>query len=205
MQNLMTWEGWVVWLLAAAAVPAVSAYFGAYFRRSGENRAMSENLDNLVREVKAVTKTTEEIKAEISNEVWNRQRQWEFKRDVLFEVAKRLGAYREAFSDVVIAFMAEGESDGLEQNRIDCLSVWNRVATEYTTSTRVLIDLVCGAQTRAVFIEFGKVTRGGARDATAGKRELLKGWAEESTRKYRAACDALRRELGIDVPVEGPD
>ena len=195
MQSLMTWEGAILWLLVAGVGSFGGAWFGAYFRKKGENYATREDVGEL-------TKITKEIEARITDEVWNRQRLWEFKRDVLLEVAKRLGAYREAFSAVAIAFMTEGESPGLEQNRIDRLRVWNEASTEYTTSTRMLVDLVCGGETRAAFVRFGNVTRDGARDATSGKRESMEGWARESTRKYRAACNALRRELGIDVSVE---
>jgi hypothetical protein len=41
----------------------------------------------IVEQVKEVTKTTEEIKAEISTGIWDEQNRWEMKRDDYLKVA----------------------------------------------------------------------------------------------------------------------
>jgi len=40
--------------------------------------------------VSAVTKATKEIETKISSDVWDRQKQWELKREILFDATKRL-------------------------------------------------------------------------------------------------------------------
>lgn len=42
-------------------------------------------------QLKATTKAAEEIKAEISDQFWNKQRYWEMKRDAVFSVVETLG------------------------------------------------------------------------------------------------------------------
>src|SRR5215472_597637 len=61
-----------------------------YSTKKGENLATREDIANVVKQVEAVTRTTEEIKAEVSAGIWDRQKQWEMKRDVLFEASKVL-------------------------------------------------------------------------------------------------------------------
>jgi len=47
------------------------------------------------------TRVTNEIEAKISDEVWDRQKRWELKRDVLFEVARKLAAVDEKLVEYV--------------------------------------------------------------------------------------------------------
>jgi hypothetical protein len=65
-------------------------------KTKGENLATHEDIDKLVDQVKVVTATTEQIKTEISDAAWNRQKRWELKREVLFEAAKRITEVDEA-------------------------------------------------------------------------------------------------------------
>ena len=69
-----------LWVFITAGA---GAYLGAYLKRKGENLATKEDIGEL-------TKTTEEIKAKISDDVWDRQKQWELKRDVVFDAIRVL-------------------------------------------------------------------------------------------------------------------
>ncbi|MBS1856117.1 MAG: hypothetical protein JST11_12180 [Acidobacteria bacterium] len=55
----------------------------AYEQERGKRLATHEDIDNVLRELGAVTTTAEKIKAEISNELWRRQ----------FHLGKRIDAY----------------------------------------------------------------------------------------------------------------
>jgi hypothetical protein len=72
-------------------VGGVGAWFGAYFKKKGENYATKEDLGELVRQMRELAKAQEEIKAEISDKMWDRQRRWELKRDVLVEAMRKAG------------------------------------------------------------------------------------------------------------------
>ena len=64
------------------------AAVGAYFKRRAENLATHDDLDKLVEQMAAVTQTTENIKAAISDDVWDRQRQWELRHDAILEAIR---------------------------------------------------------------------------------------------------------------------
>ena len=69
------------------AIRALLGFFGGYFKayatKKGENRAMQEDIHKL-------TTITKEIEAKISGELWDRQKQWELKRDILYGAAKAI-------------------------------------------------------------------------------------------------------------------
>src|SRR5580704_7576098 len=96
---------------ALVLVPFVSAgvgaYFGGYLKTKGENFATHEDIGKLVDQVRAVTTTTKEIEAKISNEVWDRQKRWELKYEVLFEGVRRLAAVEEALNRLHAVFKVE--------------------------------------------------------------------------------------------------
>jgi hypothetical protein len=82
----------LTWMLATICFfsGGVGAYLGSYLRKKGENLATHEDIDKLVEQVSAVTKATKEIETKISSDVWDRQKQWELKREILFDATKRL-------------------------------------------------------------------------------------------------------------------
>jgi hypothetical protein len=51
-----------------------------YLKKKGENLATHEDIGKLIDQVRAVTITTKEIEASISDRSWNRQKHWEMKR-----------------------------------------------------------------------------------------------------------------------------
>lgn len=63
-----------------------NSFLKPYLSKKGENLATKEDIQDLVKQTKALTQATEEIKAEISVDVWYRQRQWELKRDAVSSV-----------------------------------------------------------------------------------------------------------------------
>jgi hypothetical protein len=77
--------------LGLAVASLIGGAFGAYLKRRGENLATHADLDKLIEQMSAVTETTENIKAAISDDVWDRQKQWEMRRDAVFEAVSTLG------------------------------------------------------------------------------------------------------------------
>jgi hypothetical protein len=64
------------------------AYLGGYLKKRGENLATKDDFKDLREQTRQLTEATKQVEATISNEVWDRQRQWELKRDVLLEAAR---------------------------------------------------------------------------------------------------------------------
>jgi hypothetical protein len=81
-----------IWLFYPGLFVAslIGAAVGAYFKRRAENLATHDDLDKLVAQMAAVTGTTENIKAAISDDVWDRQKQWEMKRDAALEAVRAM-------------------------------------------------------------------------------------------------------------------
>jgi hypothetical protein len=70
----------------------MGGYMQGYMSEKGKNLATHEDIDKVVDQVKAVTQTAKEIEAKISDQMWDRQKRWELKRDQLLLLAdKSLG------------------------------------------------------------------------------------------------------------------
>lgn len=69
------------------------AYFGAYLKRKGENLATKEDIGEL-------TQAAEEIRAKISDDVWDRQKQWEMRRDAVYDAWRALRELETALIDL---------------------------------------------------------------------------------------------------------
>ena len=94
-------------LLIGAIIAALSFFLAlssgrtsGYATKKGENLATHEDIDKLVDQVKAVTDATKKIEAEISSGVWDKQKRWEMKREVLFEAARKISEIDDAMSAI---------------------------------------------------------------------------------------------------------
>src|SRR5689334_21327172 len=98
---------------------AAGAYLGAYLRKKGENLATHEDIEKLNDQVRVVTTTAKKIEARISGELWNRQKRWELKREVLFEASRSLAAIDEAIIALDSMLQVERKPDELGWHDID--------------------------------------------------------------------------------------
>ena len=64
--------------------------FDAYAGERAKLLAQFHNLDKLVEQTKALTATTEAIKARTSDEVWDRQMRWTYKRDLYIKIIEKM-------------------------------------------------------------------------------------------------------------------
>ena len=101
-------------LLALCA--GAGGFLGSYLKRKGENLATHEDIDKLITQVGTVTKVTKEIEARISSDLWDRQKQWELKRDAIFEVAKTIAAVKYELFEMRILFLNTPQEIDEERN-----------------------------------------------------------------------------------------
>ena len=78
----------IIFVLSLAAA-GIGAYLGSYLQAKGKNVATREDIDRVVRK-------TEDIKAEISGGLWEKQNRWTFKRDIYIRLLENLGVARMA-------------------------------------------------------------------------------------------------------------
>lgn len=93
--------------------------------------------------MRAVTSTTEEIKAKISNDVWDRQRRWEMKRDILFETGRKISADYSAFGNALGFFnqeiAAKMEKSALDQKKVEVMTDFHKASLKLTECSRSLV------------------------------------------------------------------
>jgi uncharacterized protein (DUF1778 family) len=81
--------------VAAAAVwlvhKGLPAYFGAYLTEKGKNLATHEDLRLVLEQLRQTTRTTEQIRAVIGEDLWVRQEQWKLRRDTYLKAVSTVG------------------------------------------------------------------------------------------------------------------
>src|SRR6185312_10887002 len=128
-----------------------------YGQKKGENLARKEDIDKLIADVADVTQTTREIEARISGELWDKQKQWEMKRDVLFELIKRMTIADNALLKMSTAFkVSEGDEQGLYWKSVknDAMKKWTDASNELDEAIS-LADIVCSTETLSSLRAFG--------------------------------------------------
>jgi hypothetical protein len=204
--------------LLGAALTLLSFLLGAvlrpflteYSKKKGENLATHEDIDKLVNQVRLVTKTTEDIKAEISSGLWDRQRRWDMKREVLFEAARRLADIDDALLSYSIALKEDHKKQQEWNSRTpspeetlswlqlkhDRLTRWSQSSTGFD-ETRAFVAIVCTAEAKKAFDELGILTNKIA--VELGKStDSYDQYRAELAVKILAAKSAIRKELEVD-------
>lgn len=177
-------------LIAAGA----GAYFGAYFKKKGENLATREDIAQ-------ITTKQKEIEALISDRFWDRQKQWEMKRDALVRAIQaaedcsvailHFAAYREAQK------LQVGASDDFSK-RIKELGQAMSVAVSAFDSADILVKLLCEAKTVDAFATLaGHLRQAATQTHQPEFTELKSETAEHLQSLMDAAVAAAREELGV--------
>jgi len=84
---------------------AIGAYVGSYLREKGRNLATREDMDNIVVQLRKTTEATEDIKAQISGDLWLRQNRWHFKKDLYARLLENLDTAHRALDNLLDAEM----------------------------------------------------------------------------------------------------
>ncbi|MFC6644452.1 hypothetical protein ACFQBQ_02375 [Granulicella cerasi] len=179
---------WLQTLIAAGA----GAFLASYLKRKGENIAVREELEELVKQVKATTEATKAIEARIGDEFWNKQRMWEMKRDALVESFSDVAAIDDAFMAYIGSLQLKNEAAAFEfaQKLVDTL--------EGSFVTRAKANLLCGNEINIALLEFMK-------QVTTAKRLFDNGTLTQTRHVPASLYAALRRveevirvELGFE-------
>jgi hypothetical protein len=193
------------WVLVTLVTTFVGSWLGGYFRRKAENLATHEDIDKLLDQVGAVTTTTKEIEAKISGELWDRQKQWELKRDILFDAVKRL-------NDVDSKLLALNTFwERKITSKIESEESEIRLSHEYTTEwqkamygfeeVEALAQITCSPETMRAFAQLGALLKRLVSDIVNGNELAYKLSQRERDKLFGLAKVAIRRELGISITV----
>ena len=179
-------------------------YLAGYAKKKGENLATHEDLEKVVEQMSAVTKATKAIEAKISSDVWDRQKRWELKRDVLFEATKRLADIEDALVSLDSVLQVERkeqkESLAWAESKNERMMKWSRASTAFDES-KLLIAMVCGKETKDAFEAYGLFALQVATKISPGNDlEIYLKSTPELFKKHSAVRAAVRKEMGLDGP-----
>ena|SRR5438309_11791011 len=148
-------ETLILWCLGTLGSAFLGSYLAAYLKKKGENLATHEDIAKLVEQVRAVTTTTKEIEAKISNDVWRRQKHWELKRDALFDAAKQVRAIEDALFDLASSFYLIKATNQVAQAKeaSEASKKWSEVAGQFEDAW-LLVSLVCGKELSSAYAQF---------------------------------------------------
>jgi hypothetical protein len=177
------------------------AFLGSYLKKKGENLATKEDLDDLVEQVRAVTTTTKEIEASISNEVWDRQRQWELKRDAVYSVLQAIAAADDAIVDLVNVLGSE-QLNELETFEKLLSLTWAKSyeSLENLGQKRALALIICERGLTDVVLDIKKAVQNIMMELHAGKPDAYSLRAAKLGKDMVLAYALGRLELGIAAP-----
>lgn len=108
--------------LTTVAVYLLSRFtstFDAYTEERAKLLAQSHNFEELVSQTRRLTMLTEQIGATISDQMWVRQKRWEYKRDLYEKALGSLGEVRNEFARLQNAFNAENEGKDWAKEEAD--------------------------------------------------------------------------------------
>jgi hypothetical protein len=194
----LTWAMMVVPFVSAG----VGAYFGNYLKRKGENLATHEDIDKLVDQVRAVTTTTKEIEARISGDLWDRQKQWELKRDILFDAARRLSEVENKLLSLY-SFWQLRAAEGIQNAQIQVegcehMAEWQKAWSAFE-ETGSLVVVSCSEDSMIAFGKLSNLLKGTAAAIVTGDEEMYTRTQEERTKKLIAVKVRIRKELGLKL------
>jgi hypothetical protein len=179
-------------LVVTFVVAGAGAYLGSYLKKKGENLATHEDVDKLVDQMTAVTQATKQIESAISDEVWDRQRRWELRRDIAIDLIRSMGAAENALSMMELNFRGV-KYNPLNKEQEASVNFWNKALLRFLEADSVA-RLVCGEEVVGALRDSHKTMMQIASDITKGKA-LPPDWYKELTAGTQRIRVALRLEL----------
>ena len=177
----------------------IGAYIGAYLKKKGENLATHEDLGKLVKEMEATTNATKRIEAQISNEVWDRQRQWELKRDTVVSAVQAMDAVK----DALMSYAARREGakhvgidPKMSENVMESMTTWTERSSAFEAK-RAMAALICGKEFNDALWKIQQTLRGGFSKLFKDTISTYDDIGAEIRDRTIDAIVAARNELGI--------
>jgi len=184
----------------------LGSYLGSYLKKKGENLATHEDVAQLVAQMEATTKATKMIEASISNEVWDRQKQWELKRQAILEGLQAISDFQAGVLLLrsVLENKIKSEGNATESYLKTIMEYENKALEAVMNAQRALsranlmISLMGGKAASKAFINaenlFGAVAKGLiAKDAVALQNAIS--ILRDGT---AALIESIRKDFGIE-------
>jgi hypothetical protein len=177
---------------------AVAAYSGAYFKKRGEDKAIEEGFAAVLRQTTETTKATKAIEAKIGDEVWDRQRRFEMKRDFIFEAARTVGKVLGKIVELDSAKKAEQRFKLNEREPNDLIlkigKEWVEMVTE-VGNVMTVSSLICGDELTAAFQRFASAMIDHGEAITNVGEDFVQQRSSAFVKEHKSIFMAMRKEL----------
>lgn len=189
----------IIVLLANACLVGAGIYLSAYLKRKAEGLATKEDFRDLKEQTAELTRTTKKIEAEIDEDVWDRQKRWELRRDVMFQAVKAVGAAKDTLTTMHAVFMTDKRN--AEQGKpiradkeAEVYAAFNKSADELG-QIFMLASISCGDAVRDKLGEFGLFVREMAVEIADRKPEKFLEQKDQLATLYTDVAKAIRAEM----------
>ena len=182
-------------ILIFLVVNVFKPFIGSYAAKKGENLATKEDIAQL-------TKIAEGIKAKISDEVWDRQRQWEMRRDAVIEAIRVRTRFSNALAKLggLLQVIVDEKSDEFDRHNQTVREAYFHYAecvSEYECANLIL-DLIFGGDTSNSFRNYHQFADSLVRDSKDNPSIFAKrGIGNELVNKSSAFIRSAQKALGI--------
>ena len=201
LPTLLVVSGWVVSLVLSLII---GSFLPAYFKKKGENLATKEDFNELKAQNALLAQTTKEIESKIDDQVWNRQRHWELKRDALLECARATNDFMAAVMTVNAAFSIEERKDDLAfgtqlaNHHTEAMRTLNKASYDFQRAS-IVVSVVSGPETQTAFVAMEKILKTMASKIVDGNTAFCRETIPLTKVAATAITNAIRKELGIEV------
>ena len=148
----------------------------AFWKKKAENYATKQDVAEL-------TGITKRVEAKISSEVWDRQKQWELKREVLFAAMKSVTE-----CDIALVHLEKKDEESHEVHR---------KAAKQLDEANLLIDISCSSELSGAFDDYVCFANSISDEIHEGKRDVYERQKDELEDKLETVRQLVRKELGI--------
>ena len=182
-------------ILIFLVVNVFKPFIGSYAAKKGENLATKQDIAQL-------TRIAEGIRAEISDKVWDRQKQWEMKRDSVIEAIRVRTRYSNALAKLggLLRVIVDERSDEFDRHKQRVAEAYFHCAecdSEYECANLIL-DLIFGGDTSNSFRNYHQFADSLVRDSKDNPSIFAKrGIGNELENKFAAFIRSARKALGI--------
>ena len=150
-----------------------------------------------------MTTATKVIEAKIAGDVWDRQKRWEMKREILFQATRNLAEADDALlaCDSVLQVMAKEATDKMDAwigPRHARALRWTQ-ASKALDETRLLVDIVCGPEAKRALDDFAMLTGKIAAGVNKQDITIYRKSGADLAAKLLAVKVAIRTELELDT------
>lgn len=178
------------------------AFLGSYLKKKGENLATHEDVDKLVDQMKAVTQATKEIENKISSDLWDRQKRWELKREVIFDTSKAMMEMNNLLFQigVILRVVTPKDNAPLDSNGARLIEEKIRPFLDLLNrfdGLRLLIAIVCDADTVIKIEAVSNLARDVISKIGNGNHGAYHASVPDLQFRINQVQHAFRKELGI--------